>query len=143
MHFPHDTHDTTHDTQHAPLDLTVTGRTTRSNGYWLRSTQLQSLSPKIGRLGKLRSLEPFMYAPCGQRWLPYEIHRTSLVPSGEEMVLPAELPPLPHFPTGASTDPVPFLSALLIAIHVRRVRCARRARVQDRQRCKSWLDERY
>jgi hypothetical protein len=38
------------------------------------------------------------------------------------------------------TDPVPFLPALLIAIHVRRVR---RVRVQDRQRCKSWLEERY
>lgn len=44
-----------------------------------------------------------MYAPCGQRWLPYEIHHTSLVPSGEEMVLPAGLPPLPHFPTGPPT----------------------------------------
>lgn len=67
------------------------------------ATKLRSLSPKIGRLGKLRSLEPFMYAPCGQRWLPYEIHHTSLVPSGEEMVLPAGLPPLPHFPTGPPT----------------------------------------
>jgi hypothetical protein len=108
---------------------------------------LPLLPEGIWKCSNLVSLECYATKACTslthQRWLPYEIHHTSLVPSGEEMVLPAGLPPLPHFPTGAPTDPVPFMPALLIAIHLWRVRCVRCVRVQDRQRCKSWLDERY